>query len=192
MKRITVLALALLIPATLATRGAPIPALQPYVSWELVGFTEAEVPPDTGVLAMTAACHAEYAGAKFCASEQVLATNAIYLDGTEANAWVQPSYRPFQMHVSATNYPTPFNATLDASGVMADGQNGVSEPPSMTCSGWSRTDVATGLTVSASGQFKSATCWEVTRPIRRFLGAPTATPATPPLLLPPHQRATPA
>jgi hypothetical protein len=108
--RTTLLALALLaLPLTASAQGI-IPDLVPYTSWELVGFTTTTTTGDMGALGATQMCHAEYPGARLCTSEEVIHTNALYLNGDEDPAWVHPSFSPMTSGSSTAQ-------VLDASGV---------------------------------------------------------------------------
>jgi len=150
--RISLLALALLaLPLSASAQGI-IPDLVPYNSWELVGFTAATTTGDMGVLGATAMCHAEFPGARFCTTAEVAATNALYLDGDEEDAWEQPVLAGADLNYDATS-----------------GRYGADAWNNQNCRHWSSTAPNfNGMTTSPLGQIAVAiptpTC-DVPRPV---------------------------
>jgi hypothetical protein len=117
----------------------PVPGAQPRM--QLVGFTIAALPANTGVLGFTVACQDEYPGSRMCNSVEVMETITVPRGFTvAAGAWVRPVYQPGGF------------AFMDASG---RGNSGAS----LACSGWSSTGtVDLGLSVTPSGRFQADSC----------------------------------
>ena len=112
---------------------------------QLVGFTDATFPADTGVLGFTLACQAEFAGSRMCTSNEAMNTLAVP-SGLVDRAWVRPSFVPISTGVSGTK-------VHDASGVR--GSVGLS------CEGWSVRSASgqfAGLNVGATGRFGGGPC----------------------------------
>ena len=118
----------------------------PPVRWQLVGFTSTSYTGDTGVLAFTVACQAEFeAGSRMCTSEEVLNTVTVPT-ALSGSAWVRPVYQPFNAEEDSTSTVT--TRVLDASGRIA----GSTVLRGLSCTGWSDGG-GTGLSVDGSGRF---------------------------------------
>ena len=119
----------------------PAPGAQPRM--QLVGFTIAALPANTGVLGFTVACQDEYPGSRMCNSVEVMETITVPRGFTvAAGAWVRPVYMPGGFTV------------MDASG---RGSN--LSGASLVCDGWSSTGtVDLGLSVTPSGRFRANSC----------------------------------
>ncbi len=122
----------LLLPLTVAADG-PIavteqcPASSP-ARFQLVGFTAATLPGDSGLFGFTRACQAEFPGSRFCTLPDIFNTTTIpdLAVGTPL-AWVEPGL-----------------ARSSASG----------DPTSRNCIGWSSpTPSHQGMVMSKSGQY---------------------------------------
>jgi hypothetical protein len=105
-------------------------------SFQLIGFTTASLAA-TGVLALTSACQAEFAGTRVCSSEEILKTRSVpaALSGV---AWVVPVIRSDGYDVSGAGF---------VSGSRTD----------TSCDGWSLPG-SVALTVSATGAFALRLC----------------------------------
>ena len=128
----------------LAVLSPPRPRIQ------LVGFTSGNLTSDTGVLGFTLACQAEFAESRMCSSMEVLESVSVP-SGLNGTAWVRPSFTP--VSISGGSNTT---VALDASGVQragAPGSDGL-----LSCSGWSQSVTASGLTLDANGRFVGRPC----------------------------------
>jgi len=105
---------------------------------QLLGFTEAVVPPSLGILTLAQACGEEFAGSHVCTSEEIIGAAAIPA-GLSGLAWVRPV---LQAHAT--------QGGLDASGL-------TNNPNAFTCNGWSANDLL-GLAVSGMGAFEFQPC----------------------------------
>jgi hypothetical protein len=119
--------------------------------YQFKGFSGGNVRGDGGVLAMTSACAATFAGSRMCTSREILETTVVPNIAVNTEAWVRPNFTPV-----ATGTAT--SVALDESGVptlSSATANGTAED--MSCRGWTATSNQ-GLVVNRNGSFRLQGC----------------------------------
>jgi len=120
--------------------------------FELKGFSTASVRGDGGVLGMTAACAASFAGSRMCTSREVLETTTVPNISVNTEAWVRPNFTPVATGGNANT------VALDESGVPTlNSANTNTTAEDMSCRGWTAT-ANQGLVVNRNGSFRLQGC----------------------------------
>ena len=123
------------------------PAPAPPSRFQLVGFSTQNFTffeGEGGILAMTTACQADFAGSRVCTSVEIMDTVSVPI-GLSGTAWVRPLFVPI--------------ASDRISLAEASGLVDVDTPRGFTCNGWSGGIVNDrGLTVDATGRFAHQFC----------------------------------
>jgi hypothetical protein len=152
----------LLILAALVLLGPPVAQAE----HEFVGFTNATMTGDTGVLRFTLACQDHFGPtARMCDSLEVMRTTSVP-GGLIGDAWVRPVFQP-----------TGTADVVDASGAST------SSISNFTCYGWSYSGSGnSGFTVDLNGSFGFYTC-DFTNPVACCVPVPEPLMATVPSIL---------
>jgi len=122
---------------------------QTVKQFQLVGFTEAALSADIGVIGFTEACQAEFGASRMCSSVEVMQTVDMPVLSGSTTAWVVPVAQPGS---------SSGGVVVDASGV--EGQQGYG----LSCKGWSSPHTAShGLIVDGKGRFDEVSCSQTKR-----------------------------